>query len=367
MTTSDSRAASSWQYGLALTSLATAAIHFAVTGDHFEEDVLFGVFFVAVAWAQALWAVAILLTPTRLVLAAGLAGNLAVVVLWVVSRTVGVPIGPEAGTAEAVGAIDVAATILELVIVVVSALVLADRSVSESRAAQLGLVPLGLAIVGISSAVIFAGADHTHDEHAAEHAHGDHAHGDHATETGDHALGAHAGHHMVGGSGEPDPVQLEFIRKAMQKYQSVDVAYAAGWQQEHPDWPRIGAHFYRGGDWAGSFPARPGLDIGDPEFLMYSKLLTGKWRLVAVAYVLDQARYPQPPTNLTGAVYHQHTWTCMVDGEELEQEDYGVVSRQECSEMGGRWSPGGVWMTHVWLIDNPKGVFAEANPALVAG
>jgi hypothetical protein len=25
-----------------------------------------------------------------------------------------------------------------------------------------------------------------------------------------------------------------------------------------------------------------------------------------------------------------------------------------------------VWMTHVWLVDNRNGVFAETNPALTA-
>jgi hypothetical protein len=363
MTAADARSASSWQVGLALTSLAAAAIHFAVTGDHFQEGVAIGLFFAILAWAQVLWAVGILLAPSRLLLAAGIAGNLVVVVIWAVSRTTGLPFGAEAGTPEPVGAADVAATVLELVIVGGAALVLGRHALSETPGVRLSLVPLGLAIVGVSIAVIFAGADHSHVEHAADQ----HAH-DPDVETGQHAHGdgAHAHHRLVGGSGEPDPAQIASIRNAMQKYQSVDVAFAAGWQQEHRDWPRIGSHFYRGGDWAGTFPARPGLDIGDPEFLMYSKLLTGKWQLVAVAYVLDEARYPRPPTNLTGAVYHEHSWNCMVDGEELETEDWGVVSRKACSEMGGRWSPGGVWMTHVWLIDNPNGVLAETNPALVA-
>jgi hypothetical protein len=70
-------------------------------------------------------------------------------------------------------------------------------------------------------------------------------------------------------------------------------------------------------------------------------------------------------TSLAAAAIH-----FAVTGDHFQEaalfEDYGVVSRDECREMGGRWSPGGVWMTHVWLIDNPNGVFAEANPSLVA-
>jgi hypothetical protein len=152
----------------------------------------------------------------------------------------------------------------------------------------------------------------------------------------------------------------------MRRYRDVRVAFDEGWKSEHEDWPEIGSHFYRNGDWDGSFPNRPGIDLGDPEFLMYSKLLTGRWKLVAVAYVVDQARYPEPPTELSGALYHEHVWNCIDDGEELEEEDWGVISREECEIMGGVFSPGGVWMTHVWLIDNPNGIFAETNPALVA-
>ena len=61
-----------------------------------------------------------------------------------------------------------------------------------------------------------------------------------------------------------------------------------GWQQEHQDWPELGAHFYRSNDWDGAFPAKTGLRLRDPEYLMYSRFLTGKWKLVAVAYVFDQ-------------------------------------------------------------------------------
>jgi hypothetical protein len=169
----------------------------------------------------------------------------------------------------------------------------------------------------------------------------------------------------VGGSGEPDLSQIAMIRTAMKPYRDVHVATAEGWRKEHQDWPEIGAHFYRESDWGDdSFPVEAGEDLLHPEYLMYSKFLTGTWKLVAVAYVVDQALYPEPPTDLTGAIYHEHVWNCIADGEELEEEDWGVISPEECDIMGGEWSPGGVWMTHVWLVDNPNGIFAETNPTL---
>ncbi len=190
----------------------------------------------------------------------------------------------------------------------------------------------------------------------------DHGHDAEATGAADPA-DSH-GHGMVGGSGEPSLAQIAYIRTGMRKYRDVHVAIAEGWEKEHQDWPELGAHFAHPGDWGAPFPADPAEGLLDPEYLMYSKFLTGSWKLVAVAYVIDQEFYPQPPTELIGAQYHEHVWNCIVDGEELEEEDWGVLSREECEYMEGTWSPGGVWMTHVWLVDNPLGIFAETNPTL---
>lgn len=44
-------------YCLAILSVATAVIHFAVAGEHFQEYWLFGVFMLVTAWLQLTWAV----------------------------------------------------------------------------------------------------------------------------------------------------------------------------------------------------------------------------------------------------------------------------------------------------------------------
>ena len=100
----------------AVGSASAAAIHAAVIGAHFNETVAAGVFFVVVTLAQAAWAVWALARPGRLALAAGAVGNLGVVALWVLSRTVGVWTG--AGVeVEHVGLLDSVATGLEVVVV----------------------------------------------------------------------------------------------------------------------------------------------------------------------------------------------------------------------------------------------------------
>ena len=102
---------------LALCSAAAATVHFAVISEHVKEYVLFGVFFALAGLAQLLFAVLVLERPSRFVHAAGAVGNAGIVGMWVVSRMTGLPLGPEAGRAEAVGTADVVATALEVAIV----------------------------------------------------------------------------------------------------------------------------------------------------------------------------------------------------------------------------------------------------------
>jgi putative NADH-flavin reductase len=55
-----------------------------------------------------------LLRPSRRLLVVGAVGNLAIVALWGVTRTVGIPIGPTPWRPEAVGTADALAVQLEL-------------------------------------------------------------------------------------------------------------------------------------------------------------------------------------------------------------------------------------------------------------
>ena len=103
---------------LAVASLATAGIHFAVIPEHFEEYVPYGVFFSIVAWLQGLWALGVLIRPTRSILLAAIVGNIALIAMWGVSRSTGLPMGPEPWTPESLGGVDVLCAALEAGIVV---------------------------------------------------------------------------------------------------------------------------------------------------------------------------------------------------------------------------------------------------------
>ena len=129
---------------LAVVSLATAGIHFAVMGDHFQEYVAFGVFFAVVAWFQGLWALGVVMAPTRSLLLTGAIVNAIVVLVWLVSRTIGLPIGPDPGIAEPAAFLDLLSTLLEVALVVTISLLLIRGRPRRERNARRGLILVGV-------------------------------------------------------------------------------------------------------------------------------------------------------------------------------------------------------------------------------
>jgi len=156
---------------LATMSMAAAAIHFAVMGEHFAEYAAFGVFFSVVAWLQASWAVGVIVLPTKRLLFAGLVGNALVVAVWLFSRTTGLPIGPEPGAPEPAAFVDVLSTILEVAIVAGTAVLLLRGRPTPSlrgRAAWLGLVGLIVVLAVLTTWSVAAGAS-SGGEHGADY------------------------------------------------------------------------------------------------------------------------------------------------------------------------------------------------------
>lgn len=99
-----------------VSSAAAAGGHVAMGPPHFRENLLFGAFFAATALLQLLWAGMLAVHRTRALLVLGALGNLAVLGLWALTRTVGLPFGllPHP---EAVGPWDLACGAWELAVV----------------------------------------------------------------------------------------------------------------------------------------------------------------------------------------------------------------------------------------------------------
>jgi hypothetical protein len=124
-------------------------VHGIVTPDHFAEWWGYGLFFVAAAFAQSGYGAIVLFTrmvegasimerwrPARVraYLWAGVLGNVAIILLWLVTRTVGIPFfGPEAGRVEPVRFLDATSKVLEVGIVVGLALLVRRSSLRPAR------------------------------------------------------------------------------------------------------------------------------------------------------------------------------------------------------------------------------------------
>lgn len=124
-------------YATAALSILAGLIHGLVTPEHFEEWWGYGLFFFVAAFAQVAYGVLLLLRPWAhdetggerndpetdrrevTYYIAGIAGNLAIIALWVVTRTAGIPFfGPHAGEVEEVTWISLASKATEAALIV---------------------------------------------------------------------------------------------------------------------------------------------------------------------------------------------------------------------------------------------------------
>jgi hypothetical protein len=151
-------------------SLGAAAIHLVAAPPHYVELGDLGAGFLVAAVLQAAWARSILRGASSRTVLAGAAINVAILLVWVVSRTAGLPLGPLAGVPEPVGYPDGAAATFEVMILVgLAILVVASNRRTGSRAPAVRslvavmVVPvLGLVMLTTSLATLAIGAGAEH-------------------------------------------------------------------------------------------------------------------------------------------------------------------------------------------------------------
>jgi hypothetical protein len=107
----------SWRDVAFLASAGAAAIHLGAVHAHIAEYAPAGMFMLLSGLAQMIWALWIVCSDDPPYFA-GLAGNLSIVMLWLVSRTSGLPFGMNPGIPEHIHSTDALATALEVVIVI---------------------------------------------------------------------------------------------------------------------------------------------------------------------------------------------------------------------------------------------------------
>jgi hypothetical protein len=142
-------------------SAAAAVVHLSVARLHFDEFWLFGVLFVVSGVLQLGWAALIWFRSgdARLLLA-GVVLQLGIVAVWVASRTVGLPYGPEPWNPESIGPLDAVCTFDEILIAV-----LAGVSVWAAHRRRLlvdGVEAVALIATASTWCMLAAGAGHGH-------------------------------------------------------------------------------------------------------------------------------------------------------------------------------------------------------------
>jgi hypothetical protein len=163
-----------WWAGFA--SLGAGLIHLAVVSEHAAEWWLYGLFFLALGVVQLAWAGQAMDSPPLPVPRLFAAMNAGVIGLWLVSRTIGLPVGPGPWTPEAAGTADIVCSALEAVVVVLLVLAVRRPRVHESRALtrpQRWMVAIGAAGVAMVTGVALAAnppvlyGTHEHGGHSA--------------------------------------------------------------------------------------------------------------------------------------------------------------------------------------------------------
>ena len=354
---------------LAALSVGAAAIHFAVVFEHFAEYTLYGVFFLVISWAQMIWPAVLLWRPSRPWLWLGIAGNALVIAVYVASRTVGLPFGPDLHHAESVGALDVVSCVLEFGLIVGCAALLWRPSLADRPVARRGAVASTAAIVAVPAAVIaittavmtpgWAGPEGPSGMASTTSSAMSRSSGPAIQGMGD--MGSTDGRpdmRMYGSTAPPTARQVvaaaDLIKEtdtSLKRYANVQAAFAAGYTyvlktngEEHL--------LYNGpnNSYQGLNPQHPSSLVYAIDVPHHAPILLGAMYIMGS----DQQNGPQIGGGLTR--WHSHLVTC-VNGRQTIA-GFGIQLRDSCNPATWR-DRYTAQMLHVWVVPYTGGVFSD--------
>lgn len=143
---------------LAAGLFGSAVIHAAVVPEHLTEWAGAGMFFVVLAAVELAVAAVLLARPQSGVLLAAAVVSIGPLVLWLYSRTVGLPFGPGAGVPEPVGLADFTACALEVITLLVALILLSGSGRRRQPPASAHVSWLALVAVLAVTAIGLAGS-----------------------------------------------------------------------------------------------------------------------------------------------------------------------------------------------------------------
>jgi hypothetical protein len=382
-------------YCLAILSVATAVIHFAVAGAHFHEYWVFGVFMLVVAWLQLLWAAGIVVRPSRWLLWTGAIVNAAVIVVYVVTRTVGDVIGPTPHAVEPVGFGDALCTALEVIVVAGCLGLLVSATARPVRREHLIAYPTmtGTAAAVLLSVALVAGGP----EMVMTAAAGSTAAGSTTAARAPQGMRMPASQtsaiHLAttspaGDITMPDPnmqmaagmqmasptacdavptaaqqaVAVRLVNASWQdsrRFRSLNVARTAGYVPITPPGLPV-VHYLNYKYYLATLQGGPVLNVAEPQSLVYANTPKGAV-LVAAMYIAPQGRAtPQPGGCLTQ--WHVHTNLCTTAFGVV----VGLLDAAHSACPAGSANHVTPPMMHVWYVPIPGGPTAiDATDAQV--
>jgi hypothetical protein len=386
---------------MAALSAGAAAIHFAVTFEHFSEYSLYGVFFLVLAWAQLVWPVVLIslpfltwapararparfpagwsrsgLTPlaarrVAVWLWLGIVGNAGVLVIYFSSRSVGLPIGPDTKTVEAWGGLGLVCAIEEILLVVIAAAVLARpgllaRPVRFRRQARAlaSLLAAPVAVIAATTAVMtpaWAGSEGPAGMAAGSSGSSSSpmTGSSDSLQGGMGDMGSTNGQpdmRMYGSTNPPTAAQVQAAANLIKqtdaslvRYENVNNAIAAGYTE------RLATNGEEHLLCQNCSPAYQGLNPQDPSSLVYAINVKGHPPiLLGAMYLMGSGNGPQVGGGLTH--WHSHLEVC--ENGRIIIAGFGVALPGTCNP--STWKDQyTTQMLHVWVVPYPGGVFSD--------
>ena len=358
------------QRSAALLTAGAALIHVGVAGSHFQEWWLAGLFFVVVAAVQLGWALWLWQQPTSpRVLLTGAVSSIALVSVWLVSRTTGMPFGPGAGDAEPIGVADSVCVGLELAAAILAGAaarrpVTASTTSTRARRRAVVLTAGVAALTLVATGTALAAPEPAHDRAPAAHDHGP-----------DEASAVPDSRHHHDAPNLPDVSSataqqtaaardlLDRTIAATKVYRDPARATAAGfdvqaaWQRKQQKLARAG-HLTKNGRVEGVHVPNARnradgkiLDPNAPETLVYSRTAEGTFTLVGVLFTAE--RKPPPAAYQPYLRWHTHE-KCHARGAKGVKPVQGVCPQGTTAVESGA-------MTHLWFVADTDLVHAYAR------
>jgi hypothetical protein len=383
---------------MAALSAGAAAIHFAVTFEHFSEDSLYGAFFLVLAWAQFVWPVALIalpfltwvpararparfparwsrsgLTPlaarrVAVWLWLGIVGNAGVLVIYFSSRSIGLPIGPDTKMVETWGGLDLVCAIEEILLVVIAAAVLARPGVlerpvrfrSQGRSLASLLAAPAVVIAATTAVMTPAWAGSEGPAGMASGSSTSMASSSDSLQGGMGDMGSINGlpvMQMYGNTNAPTAAQVaaaaNLIKEtdaSLARFENVNNALAAGYTY------RLATNGEEHLLYDGPNPAYQGLNPQDPSSLVYALNVKGHAPiLLGAMYLMPRDENgPQIGGGLTR--WHAHLQICQ--GGQIIIAGFNVALRGHCDP--STWQDQyTTQMLHVWVVPYSGGVFSD--------